>query len=132
MIQMPSRRHLPLLAALLAAVPATSADAARHRRPSPPLLTALRCVPFDAPRCASGPAVPQGLQVILKGKRLYGGMRVSFRWSAGAVATTLRRSHIGWVARVPARAHVGTVFVYVTDRHHRRSRARPLTVLEPR
>jgi hypothetical protein len=132
MVQMPFRRHLPLLAALLAVLAPVPAGAARHRRPAPPRLTALRCVPLDSPRCASRPAVPVGLQVILRGKGFFNGMRVTFRWSNGAIATTLRRSHIGWVVRVPARARIGTVRVYVTDRQHRRSGSQRLRVLEPR
>src|SRR4051812_26682999 len=122
MVQMPSRRRLPLLAALLATLaPATVADAARHRRTPPPAVTKLRCIPISAPRCAGGPAVPIGEQVLLSGRRFYTGMRVTFRWGKGAIATTLRRSRFGWVARVPARVKIGPVRVYVTDRHHRRS-----------
>jgi hypothetical protein len=130
MVQMPLRSRLLLTTALLVVLAPVPALA---RRTPPPRLQQLRCVPISAPRCASSPAVPVGLQVILRGGPFYNGMRVSFRWSrTRAVATTLRRTHIGWVVRVPARAHVGTVWVSVTDRHHRRSRARRLTVLEPR
>src|SRR5689334_14304314 len=131
MVQMPSRRLLPtLLATLLALLAAPSVDAAR--RPAPPQLTKLRCIPIHSPRCAGGPAVPVGEQVLVSGRRLFSGMRVTFRWSRGAIATTLRRSHFGWVARVPARVKIGTVRVYVTDRHHRRSGSRRLDVLAPR
>src|SRR4051812_13164376 len=130
MVQMPSRSPLLLTIALFAVLAPAAAYA---RRPAPPRLQQLRCVPIDSTRCANGPAVPVGLQVLLSGQRFYNGMRVTFRWSpTRAVATTLRRSHIGWVARVPARAHIGTVWVYVTDRRHRRSGARKLTVLDPR
>ena len=105
MVQMPLRSRLLLTTSLLAVLAPAPASA---RRTPPPTLQQLRCVPIDAPRCASGPAVPVGLQLLLRGRPFYNGMRVTFRWSATrAVATTLRRTHVGWVARVPARAHIG-------------------------
>jgi hypothetical protein len=126
---MPRRALLVVLAVL----PLLSASAADARRTTPPpQLQRLSCVPINTPRCAIGPAVPRGLQVILRGKRLYSGMRVTFRWAKGAIATTLRRTKLGWVARVPASARVGTVWVYVRDRRFRRSKARRLKVLEAR
>ena len=36
------------------------------------------------------------------GKRIYKGMRVSFRWPRGALATKLDHTRVGYVARVPA------------------------------
>src|SRR4051794_24202659 len=130
MVQMPLRSRLLPIATLLALVAPVPALA---RRTPPPRLKQLRCVPIHSPRCAQGPAVPVGLQVLLSGGPFYNGMRGSFRWSpTRAVATTLRHTHFGWVARVPARAHIGTVWVYVTDRHHRRSRAKRLRILETR
>ena len=56
-------------------------------------------------------------------------MRVSFRWSRGALATKLRRSPAGWVVRVPAGTKPGTISVRVTDRAGRRSRVIRLVVL---
>ncbi len=56
-------------------------------------------------------------------------MRVSFRWSRGALATKLRRSSAGWVVRVPAGTKAGTISVRVTDRAGRRSRVIRLVVL---
>jgi len=55
-----------------------------------------------AARCAHVVSVPVGKQVRLSGVRLYRGMRVTFRWSSGALATTLSRNRAGWIARVPA------------------------------
>lgn len=124
------RRRLSVL--LIAPAVLTATASAEARRTPPPRLVELHCVPFDAPRCASGPAVPVGLQVVLRGGPFYAGMRVTFRWDAGAVATTLQRTKLGWVARVPARVRIGRVSVYVRDRRYRRSRARALTVLAPR
>jgi len=54
---------------------------------------------------------------------------VSFRWSRGALATKLRRSPTGWVARVPPGTKAGTISVRVTDRAGRRSRVIRLIVL---
>lgn len=123
------RRGLMMLLAAVAVLGLAGPAAARVRAPR---LLQLRCVPFDAPRCASGPAVPRGLQVIVRGRALYSGMRVTFRWSAGAVATTLQRTHLGYVVRVPASARLGTVFVSVRDRVYRRSKSKRLRVLEAR
>ncbi|MCW2992202.1 MAG: Peptidoglycan-binding domain 1 protein [Solirubrobacterales bacterium] len=124
---MPRLAALLLLAILL---PAAAADARSASRP--PRLAKLSCVPVKAERCANGPVVPRGLQVLLSGSGFYNGMRVTFRWSKGAVATTLRRTHIGWAARVPASTRAGTVWVYVRDRHYRRSKSRRLAVVEAR
>lgn len=119
-------RRLVLVALLLlGAAPASAASRA-------PRLLELHCVPPGAARCARGPAVPVGLQVQLRGTPLYTGMRVTFRWSRGALATTLRHTRAGWVVRVPARVRPGPVWVYVRDRRSRRSNARRLRVLPPR
>jgi peptidoglycan hydrolase-like protein with peptidoglycan-binding domain len=113
------------LAGLLALVLATGAQA----RVRPPTLTALRCVPASRAACQPRPQVMIGRQVQLRGTRLKAGMRVSFRWSTGALATRLKRSQTGWVARVPAGTKAGTVSVRVGDRGGRRSRAIRLVVL---
>jgi hypothetical protein len=70
------------------------------------VLTGLRCV---------RPQVQIGKQVQIRGRNLRAGMRVSFRWSQGALATKLRRSKAGFVVRVPAGTKPGTVTVRVTD-----------------
>jgi putative peptidoglycan binding protein len=70
-----------------------------------------------------------GKQVQLRGTGFKVGMRVSFRWSKGALATKLRRSPAGWVARVPPGTKAGTISVRVTDRAGRRSRVIRLVVL---
>ena len=73
--------------------------------------------------------VPAGRQIQLTGRSLTSGMRVTFRWSRGALATKLRRSATGWTARVPAGTAVGRVAVTVRDRAHRRSNARHIIVV---
>jgi hypothetical protein len=73
-----------------------------------------------------------GGQVQLRGRRLYRGMRVTFRWSTGAIATTLQHRVSGWVARVPAGTRLGVAAVYVRDRAGRRSNARHVLVVPRR
>ena len=99
--------------------------------PPPPHLDRLTCVPVHAARCAHGVAAPIGAQVRLSGQRLYRGMRVTFRWPRGALATTLQRTRAGWIARVPAGTKAGSVSVTVRDRHLRRSNAKRMRVLAP-
>jgi hypothetical protein len=94
-----------------------------------PVLTELRCVPAGRAACKARPQVMIGKQVQLRGRRLKSGLRVSFRWSRGALATKLRRTGAGWVVRVPAGTKPGTVSVRVSDRAGRRSRAIRLVVL---
>ena len=92
---------IALVVALLA--DATRADA-RSRAPQ---LTGVRCVPSSAVGCRAGVKVKIGAQVQLRGTRLVTGMRVTFRWPRGALATRLKRSKVGWVARVPAGTGLG-------------------------
>jgi hypothetical protein len=105
---------------------AETAAAARSRAP---VLIALRCVPASRAECRARPQVQIGKQVQLRGRRLKSGMRVSFRWSRGALATRLRRTGAGFVVRVPAGTKPGTISVRVTDRAGRRSRVIRLVVL---
>ena len=114
---------IALVVALLA--DATRADA-RSRAPQ---LTGVRCVPSSAVGCRAGVKVKIGAQVQLRGTRLVTGMRVTFRWPRGALATRLKRSKVGWVARVPAGTGLGPVNVTVRDRARRRSRAVKIAVL---
>ncbi|HEX6389700.1 MAG TPA: hypothetical protein VFZ89_09640, partial [Solirubrobacteraceae bacterium] len=116
------------LAAAAAAVLLLAASDASARTPKP-ALTALRCVPAAKASCASGVTVTTGQQVNVRGRRLYRNMRVSFRWSRGALATRLRRSSAGWVARVPAGVPSGTIKVSVRDRAGRRSNQLKLKVV---
>jgi hypothetical protein len=119
-------RHVtPALAGLLALAVAAPADA----RTPPPKLTGLRCVPVSRPSCHPRPQVMIGKQVQLRGSSFRVGMRVSFRWSKGALATKLRRSRTGWVVRVPPGTKAGTISVRVTDRAGRHSRVTRLVVL---
>src|SRR4051812_45482584 len=113
-------------ASLLAAALAPAGAQARTRAP---VLTGLRCVPATRAACKVRPQVQIGKQVQLRGRGLKAGMRVSFRWSRGALATKLRRSGAGWVVRVPAGTKAGTISVRVADRAGRRSRAIRLVVL---
>src|SRR5919206_4255949 len=113
-------------ASLLAAGPAPAgAEAARRG----PVLTGLRCVPAAKAACAQRPQVQIGKQVQLRGRGFKSGMRVSFRWSRGALATKLRHTKTGWVVRVPVGVKPGTISVRVTDRAGRRSRVIRLVVL---
>jgi Putative peptidoglycan binding domain len=105
------------------------APAGAIARTRPPVLTALRCVPAARTECRARPQVRIGRQVQLRGRNLKAGMRVSFRWSRGALATKLRRSSVGFVVRVPAGTKPGTISVRVTDRGGRRSRVIRLVVL---
>ncbi|MEA2381031.1 MAG: hypothetical protein QOH72_1002 [Solirubrobacteraceae bacterium] len=111
---------------LLAVALAPAGAQARSRAPA---LTGLRCVPATRAECKQRPQVQIGKQVQLRGRGLKAGMRVSFRWSRGALATKLRRSGAGWVVRVPAGTKAGTISVRVSDRAGRRSRAIRLVVL---
>src|SRR3954469_19682917 len=111
-----------LLAAGLGPV---GADAATRA----PVLTGLRCVPATKASCRQRPQVQIGKQVELRGRGFKAGMRVSFRWSRGALATKLHRSKAGWVVRVPVGVKPGTISVRVTDRAGRRSRVIRLVVL---
>lgn len=104
---------------------AASAQAAT----STPRLTGLRCVPASTPACRLAVRVTVGRQIQLRGRGLVSGMRVTFRWPRGALATTLRRSGAGWTARVPAGTALGRVGVTVRDRSHRRSNVRNIVVV---
>ena len=115
-----------VLASALAGAIAPSVATARTR---PPVLTGLRCVPATKTQCRPRPQVQIGKQVQLQGRNLKAGLRVSFRWSRGALATKLRRSSAGWVVRVPAGTKPGTISVRVTDRAGRHSRVIRLVVL---
>ena len=59
-------------------------------------------MPATSATCKTQVKVTIGRQLQLTGKRIYKGMRVSFRWSRGALATKLDRTRVGYVARVPA------------------------------
>src|SRR3954469_19789345 len=104
-------------------------------RTAAPVLTGLRCVPASKAVCQPRPQVQIGKQVQLRGRHLKAGMRVSFRWSRGALATKLRHSSVGFVVRVPAGTKPGTVTVRVTDRAGRHSQTRlvvlPAPVVQP-
>src|SRR3954466_6722223 len=113
-------------ASLLAAGLAPPGAEGRTRAP---VLTGLRCVPATKASCRARPRVQIGQQVALRGRGLKAGMRVSFRWSRGALATKLRRTKTGWVVRVPVGVKAGTISVRVTDRAGRRSRGIRLVVL---
>jgi Putative peptidoglycan binding domain len=108
-------RRLPVIAALFAllvgAVPATAQ--ARQRAPH---LKQVRCLPGRGSQCRGGAAI--GAQLQLTGQRLYRGMRVSFRWSRGAIATKLGKRGRRLVVRVPNGTGGGRVKVRVQG-HHR-------------
>src|SRR3954470_11920261 len=116
---------LTTVSALLLAGGLTPAGAAA--RTAAPVLTGLRCVPASKAACKPRPQVQIGKQVQLAGRNLKAGMRVSFRWSRGALATKLRHSSVGFVVRVPAGTKPGTVTVSVHDPAGRHAQTRPLT-----
>jgi Putative peptidoglycan binding domain len=125
-----------LAAVLLAAalMPAAGARAANPRpNPRAPKLSGVRCVPAKAAACRRGVAVRIGRQVQLSGTRMKAGVRVTFRWSRGAIATKLHRGGAGWVAVVPAGVRPGKVSVTARDAAGRRSNGLQITVLpEPK
>ncbi|HZO37408.1 MAG TPA: peptidoglycan-binding domain-containing protein [Solirubrobacteraceae bacterium] len=117
------------LAALALVVPAgvTATRAQAAHKPAP-YLSGLRCVPATAKGCGTEARARIGGQVQLRGNRLYSGMRVTFRWSTGALATTLQHKRSGWIAKVPVGTAPGKVAVTVRDRARRRSNARHVRV----
>jgi hypothetical protein len=115
-------------AALLALAAPAPASAARKK---PPELTRIRCVPATSAACNGAIKVTIGRQVQISGKRIYKGMRVSFRWPRGALATKLDHTRVGYVARVPPGTKAGAVSVTLSDRAGRRSNARRITVVAP-
>jgi hypothetical protein len=114
-------------AVLVPVLPGAAAGA--QVRSKAPRLTGAGCVPTKARACRHGVRVPVGKQVQLRGRRLRRGMRVTFRWSKGALATRLARNRAGWTARVPAGTAAGRVAVTVRDRAGRRSNARHIVVV---
>jgi hypothetical protein len=122
-------RALPGLVLVLAGL-STAGPAAAAHAPAP-RLTAVRCVPASAKGCRAQVAAKAGAQLQLSGRSLFSGMRVTFRWSTGALATTLQRKKAGWIAKIPAGTHPGTVALTVRDRAQRRSNARHVRVLVP-
>jgi Putative peptidoglycan binding domain len=122
------RRPVPVLVLTIAVAAAVPLGAAQARTPAP-RLTAVRCVPASASTCTAGVRVRIGRQVQLRGSSLALGMRVTFRWSRGAIATRLHRGRPGWVARVPPGVAAGTVALTVRDRAGRRSNALRVRVL---
>jgi hypothetical protein len=131
------RRYRPALLTTVSALLLAGGLAppgAAARTPAP-VLTGLRCVPASKAVCRATPQVQIGKQVQIRGRNLRSGMRVSFRWSRGALATRLRRSKVGFVVRVPAGTKPGTVTVRVTDRAGRHDQERlvvlPAPVIRP-
>src|SRR3954464_9421037 len=122
-------RHAVTILAAASLLAAGLAPAGAEGRTRAPVLTGLRCVPATKASCRARPRVQIGQQVALRGRGLKAGMRVSFRWSRGALATKLRRTKTGWVVRVPVGVKAGTISVRVTDRAGRRSRVIRLVAL---
>ncbi len=122
------RSTLTAAAALVVLAAPAPASAARHR---PPELTRIRCVPAASATCKSAVRVPVGRQLQLSGKRIAKGMRVSFRWTSGALATKLDHSRVGYVARVPPGTRAGSVSVTISDKAGRRSNIKKITVTAP-
>lgn len=114
---------------MLLAVFALGGASAAEARPKAPRLTAVRCVPIKAVACKKAVRVKIGKQILVKGQHLSNGMRVTFRWPEGALATKLRRTRIGYTVRVPEGTRAGTVSVSVRNRAGRRSNKRRIRVL---
>src|SRR5688572_33400314 len=94
-------RVATLVCALVFVLSLVGAVAAAQGRTKAPRLAGLRCVPVTAKACKAGTVrVAVGKQIQLRGSRLKKGMRVTFRWSKGALATKLTRSGAGWIVRV--------------------------------
>ena len=93
-----------------------------------PRLTGVRCVPVTAKACHGAVRVAVGKQLQLRGRGLKKNMRVTFRWSKGALATKLTRTSAGWMVRVPPGTALGKIAVTVRDRAGRRSNQRTITV----
>ncbi len=119
---------LCLLVAPLALIGAPAAHAGKAK----PRLTGVRCVPATKVACRKIVRLRTGSTIQLRGRNLTKGMRVSFRWSRGALASKLRKGRNGWTVRIPAGTKAGRVSVTVTDRSRRRSNARRITVLRAR
>ncbi len=128
---MPARVRLSRAAAVAAAcaAAATACPSPAEAKTKAPALTELRCVPKTKAACKTSPHVAVGAQVQFRGQRLKRGMRVSFRWSKGALATKLSLTKVGWVARVPAGTATGTIGVTVSDSAGRRSNRKTVTVV---
>src|SRR3954464_3098541 len=105
---MKARGPLVIALVLVLAAPAQA-------RKRPPELTRIRCVPATSATCKTSVKVTIGRQLQFSGKRIYKGMRVSFRWSRGALATKLDHSRHPHHARVPAGTAAGAVSVTVSD-----------------
>ncbi len=88
-------------------------------------------MPATTPSCTTSVKVTIGRQLQLSGRRISKGMRVSFRWSRGALATKLDRTRVGYTVRVPAGTRAGTVSVTVSDRAGRRSNVKRIRVSAP-
>jgi peptidoglycan hydrolase-like protein with peptidoglycan-binding domain len=124
LLSMKARGLLVIALALGLAAPAQA-------RKRPPELTRIRCVPATKATCKTSVKVMIGRQLQFSGKRVYKGMRVSFRWPRGALATKLDHTRTGYTARVPAGVRAGTVSVTVSDKAGRRSNAIKITVTAP-
>jgi hypothetical protein len=116
-------RALVALAAVGMLAPATA-----QAKPRKPELTRIRCVPASSAVCRGGVNVQIGRQLQISGKRLVKGMRVSFRWPKGALASKLEHTRVGYVVRVPPGTKAGQVSVTVSDRAGRRSNVKHIRV----
>jgi hypothetical protein len=123
-------RRLTVTAALLAVLAAVSAVPAQARTRAPHLRKARCLTKAPDSSCRGGAAV--GSLVRLYGRGLYRGMRVSFHWRRGAIATRSRRWRGRVVVRVPAGTPAGRVKVRVRGRRHRYSNYVRLRIAKPK
>jgi peptidoglycan hydrolase-like protein with peptidoglycan-binding domain len=122
-------RRRSILALAVGAATLLGLPGAAPAAPRAPVITKIRCIPAGTPACAAGISVTVGRKLQFSGRRLTSGMRVTFRWPSGALATKLRKDRNGYTARVPAGTRPGSVSVTVTGRGGRRSKPVRIRIL---
>ena len=122
-------RIATIVGALVFVLALFSFAGAAQARSKAPRLIGLRCVPVTAKACHNGVRVTVGKQLQVRGRNLQRGMRVSFRWSRGALAAKLVRNRAGYTVRVPAGTATGKIAVSVRNSAGRRSNRRHIVVV---
>src|SRR5690348_398513 len=123
-------RRLTVTAALLAVLAAAVSAAPAQARSRAPHLRKARCLSGPDSSCRGGAAV--GAIVRLYGRGLYRGLRASFHWRRGAIATKTRRLRGRVVVRVPAGTPAGTVRVRFRGRNRRYSNYVRVRIAKPK
>jgi hypothetical protein len=123
-------RRLTVTAALLAVLAAAVSAAPAQARSRAPHLRKARCVSAPDSSCRGGAAI--GAIVRLYGRGLYAGLRASFHWSRGAIATKTKRRRGRVVVRVPNGTPAGGIRVRVRGRNRRYSNYVRVHVVKPK